>query len=650
MGPFLPSDRSTIEPVTATHPLAYPIQLRLNEIDQGNLNDGERELAGRVRAAYVESGYQPLWVSQAGVLPHAAAVMSEIAKAKDWGLDPAAFYLPPLPAPGADAHALANFEARLSFAAAKYAFHAKGGRVDPSQLSKWLDQKPRRLDPKTFLKELTGAEDPAAVLRAQHPKHAGFKNLLKAYTRLMNPAGAKPVDYGIVMLPPGPRIEPGSRHADVALLRQRLGILGTADEETLYDDRLVAAVRNALKIRQRTARPTLDDKVREVLNNPPEVVALKKKLAEGADARKILVNLERWRWLPEDFGDTYIWNSLTEFETRVIKGQKEVHRERIIIGKPDTQTPVFSDRMEYVVFQPEWGVPNSIKVKQLLPALQDGNDHILEERNMKIMLNGKEKDPGDYDWEKTDIRYVPVYQQPGPQNPLGQVKFMFPNKHAVYMHDTPQKSLFNDRTRTHSHGCIRVRNPRRLAEIIMGLDQGWGASEVSSVLQATATPSNRVDLKQPIPVHNTYFTAFADDNGQVTTAADVYSHDKRISDALDGVPIAQIAQRDPALILERELEEISPSSNPSIEANGASALVKRPGARPSQAVKPVQVARKYRNDDEVSYYAPAKPKFSGYTGLTFANPQPAYKPAKKPTSGWRSPPTITDMIMIYGRN
>ncbi len=639
-GPSAPAEAVPTAVIVAEDPtFAYPLKLRLSDLEGTAKSLLERDLVSKLASAYGERGFHPMWVDGRGLLPRAVAVIAEIAKAQEWGLDKSAFQLPAATFKSSDVHTLAGAEAQISYAVAKYAAHAGGGRVDPSQLSKWLDQKPRLVDVKALLSEISGANDPASILTAMHPKHPGFRNLLKAYLKLIDPAPAKP-ETGFVTLPPGPRIEPGTRHPDVAMVRQRLGILATAYEEDLYDDRLAAAVTKYMKIGRRV-KLAIDAKVRDALNNPPELLARK---ADTPTAKKLLVNLERWRWLPNDLGELHIWNSLTEFETRVTKSGDVIHAERIIIGKAETQTPIFSDRMEYLVFQPEWGVPNSIKVKQLLPALQEGNDGILDERGMKIIINGKEKEPGDYNWDQTDIRYVPVYQQPGPDNPLGQVKFMFPNKHDVYMHDTPTKNLFNDRKRTYSHGCIRVRNPRKLAELIMGLDQGWGASEVGNVLGRNSKPSNRIELTRPIPVHNTYFTAFADEEGKVRTVPDIYSHDQRISDALDGVPIAVIAERDPALVLERELEEIAPTGKPNV------AILEK-----TDRQKAADRARRYSNNyDEASRRngAYGRPNFSGYSGVGayYVPPPPKptyyYKPSGgSGSSGWRSPSSMTEAIV-----
>ena len=288
-------------------------------------------------------------------------------------------------------------------------------------------------------------------------------------------------------------------------------------------------------------------------------------LAGPADLRKVLVNMERWRWLPDDLGALHVWNNLPEFETRLVKGGTTMHQERIIIGKPETQTPVFSDRIRFVVFQPEWGVPSSIKVKSLLPSLQDGDYDVLERRNMRISVNGRTVDPGKYDWDRTDIRRVPIVQDAGPENPLGQMKFMFPNRHDVYMHDTPAKGLFNAAVRTFSHGCIRVRNPRRLAEIILAETSGRTAAEAAETVAAGtgtgAKPGNRVDLARAVPVHNTYFTLVADTAGGLRSLPDIYGHDRRIAAVLDGRPASVIREQDPALKQQREIEEIVSASN-----------------------------------------------------------------------------------------
>ena len=260
------------------------------------------------------------------------------------------------------------------------------------------------------------------------------------------------------------------RHPDIAVVRRRLDVPANGSDPNLYDSELAIAVRTFLRQAGLNGSPLIGAKARAAFNDTDNQAGPAARPAKSnsneAVAKRLLANMERWRWLPEDLGRLHIWNNLPEFETRVLKDGQVVHQERIIIGKAETQTPVFSDAMRVVVFQPDWGVPNSIKIKDLLPRLKDGDDDVLSDKGMRIAMNGKTVDPGKFDWDKVDIRTIPIVQDPGPSNPLGQIKFLFPNKHDVYMHDTPNKHLFNQGVRTFSHGCIRVRNPRRLAEVI----------------------------------------------------------------------------------------------------------------------------------------------------------------------------------------
>lgn len=264
----------------------------------------------------------------------------------------------------------------------------------------------------------------------------------------------------------------------------------------------------------------------------------KKKAAAPAapppsNARRILVNMEQWRWMPEDLGDYYVWVNIPEFMIRVVSNGRVIHAERVIVGKPNTQTPIFSDEMEQVIFHPFWGVPNSIKKNELLPSLARGNTGILEKHHLRVSQRGRDVDPASVDWAKADMRQFHVYQPPGSANVLGVVKFRFPNKHDVYMHDTPTKNLFNAAVRTFSHGCMRVRDPVRLAELLLGEDKGWPASRVAAAVGGTRQDVH-VNLTRRFPVHITYFTASVEDDGKLKLHGDIYGHENRIGLGIDG--------------------------------------------------------------------------------------------------------------------
>lgn len=501
-----------------------------------------------------------MWVTATGWSPRAQAAIAELRRAGDWGLDASAFEIPSLSAsvaasPLAQAHA----ETGLSFAILTYAWHASGGRMDPTDLSLWFDQSPQNFDALALLKDLSFLDDTARVLQGLHPQHAQFKALHKAYLAMRYPDGAKKADEPEqpkqIILEKGPKVYPGKSHEQIPLLRARLGVEAVEGDEEVYDRTLVKAVNSFMKTQGWRKKTTFDNKVRARLNNPRGKKTAKRK--GGITEKDLLVNMEKWRWMPRDLGDLHVWNNLPSFTTEIVKNGEIVHSERIIIGKTSTQTPVFSGTMTNVVFKPEWGIPSSIKIKSLLPKLAAGDHDVLRRRGMRISINGKTVSPSRYNWAKTDITRIPIIQGAGSSNPLGRMKFMFPNKHAVYMHDTPDKHLFKNTVRTSSSGCIRVRDPQRFAEVVMAEAKSMTASDVDSFLDRRAQDNNRVDLDRSIMVHNAYFTIVADENGKLAQLDDIYGHDKRIGRALDGVSADVIARSDPAREHEAKMKRLA---------------------------------------------------------------------------------------------
>ena len=238
--------------------------------------------------------------------------------------------------------------------------------------------------------------------------------------------------------------------------------------------------------------------------------------------------------MPDDLGDFYVWVNIPEYTLRVVQNGKVIHTERVIVGKTDTQTPVFSDAMEQVIFHPFWGVPDGIKFNEIQPSLARGSQSVLAKHNLRIAFNGRDIDPATVDWKTSDLRRFHVYQPPGGDNVLGVVKFRFPNKHDVYMHDTPTKGLFNTSVRTYSHGCMRVQNPIRLAEILLAEDKKMAAERVRTLAVTGAAQNNQINLTRKIPVHITYFTATVEDDSKPRYFADIYGHEERINLALEG--------------------------------------------------------------------------------------------------------------------
>ncbi len=201
---------------------------------------------------------------------------------------------------------------------------------------------------------------------------------------------------------------------------------------------------------------------------------------------------------------------------------------------------MFSAKMEYIIFNPSWGVPNGIKTRELLPRLKKaggggffglfggGGGNVIRAYGLKVSKNGRPVDPDSVNWSAVDIRSYSFTQPPGGKNPLGYVKFRFPNKHSVYMHDTIEPNLFSKAHRALSHGCMRVQNPGKLAEVLLHEDQGWSPQRV----KRARSRGENITLQKPVPVHTTYMTAVVDENGKVSTFGDLYGHDRRIARAL----------------------------------------------------------------------------------------------------------------------
>jgi murein L,D-transpeptidase YcbB/YkuD len=270
-----------------------------------------------------------------------------------------------------------------------------------------------------------------------------------------------------------------------------------------------------------------------------------------AAVQRLIVNMERWRWMPPELGAYYVWNNVPSFTTRVVKGGKSIYVEKTIVGQVKYATPIFSADMNSIVFNPEWTVPETIKLEDIGPRLrQRGSDggpdlSVLRNNKLAVSLQGRAIDAATVDWGRANILSYTFTQASGPENVLGVLKFNFPNRHAVYMHDTLQPALFGQTVRTLSHGCIRVYRPDRLAALLLQEDKGWPAQRVKDLI--AKGKNSAVALNRPVPVHLTYFTIAFDGVGEMRRYGDVYGLDKKMAASLFGKSDLLQAEAAPAV-------------------------------------------------------------------------------------------------------
>jgi murein L,D-transpeptidase YcbB/YkuD len=326
-------------------------------------------------------------------------------------------------------------------------------------------------------------------------------------------------------VPAGKALRRGARGEGVAALRARLRATGELDApedaESIYDDEVAGAVarfqvRHGLEPDSSVGRATL-----AALNVPVETRIL-----------QIELNLDRYRWLPAEFEKRYLLVNIPDFHLRAYDDGREVFEQRVIVGDEyQNATPVFADSMTYLVFRPEWNVPSSILVNEMLPKLREDIYDLARHDFEVVDTQGDSlvRDPSSIDWDDVDTTDLPyrVRQRPGETNSLGLLKFMFPNRFNIYLHDTPARKLFDQPVRTLSHGCVRVENPVELAEFALGRQDGWDEAKIREAMDDSTTPRSRsVPLERPVPVYLLYLTAFMRE-GELHFRNDPYGKDRR---------------------------------------------------------------------------------------------------------------------------
>ena len=467
----------------------------------------DRKSRPAVDAFYAARNYAPLWIDQGNAGERAKAVAAFLAKVDADGLDPADYVLPTIKA-GADAAALAEAELKYTATVLTYARHAQIGRVHYSRISPDIAFTLVAPEPADVLGGVADANGIAAALERFNPPHAGYKALKAKLAELRagkGDAAPKRIERGAVLK----LAKDAMQDPRVPALRERLGVAGEPGNTT-YDKPLADAVKKFQDGHGLSATGTLTTATVDALNGP--------KQDRAADV--ILANMERWRWLPRDLGKTHVVVNIPDFTLKVVSNGATVWTTRIVTGQPGQKaTPLLSETMKYITVNPTWNVPPSIINNEYLPALQQ-DPGALERIGLKL--------------EHNRDGTVRIYQPPGERNALGRIRFNFPNKFLVYQHDTPDKNLFARETRAFSHGCMRVQNPDKYAEVLLSLANPKDGYTVDRLHRMYGTGETDIHLQTPIPVHITYQTAYVDDAGKLVIRGDVYGRDARYFAVMKG--------------------------------------------------------------------------------------------------------------------
>jgi len=492
-----------------------------------------------IESLYAGRNYAPLWIHDGRLTGRAKEVIARLKSAADEGLDASDY---PTPDFGGGADALAQADIKLTNSVLDYARNMETGRIAPTRVAVEIDYGTKAPDASDILRKIASASDINATLDSFDPPHEGFRALKRKLAELRNASVGEPTDR----IADGQPIKPGAKDPRVPQLRSRLKTTLPGDskmvvrergrqvvklmkaDDQVYDKALYLAVRNVQANADIKPTGVIDSKTIAAINGPKP----------GQQVDTVLANMERWRWLPRDLGSTYVMVNVPDYTLKVVSDHHPVWRTKIVAGKPQTPTPLTSATMDTVIVNPSWYVPQSIIQNELLP--QYASDPKIFDR---LGLEVKKGPDGN----------INVVQPPGAANALGRIKFNFPNKFQVYLHDTPEKNLFKYDRRAFSHGCMRVEDPTMFGQVMLHLAMAGPTPDSRQIYALFGKDEKIFKLQHQPRVHLTYQTAFVDDDGKLQIRDDLYGMDARIHAILHGderkiadVPPPQDPKRDVA--------------------------------------------------------------------------------------------------------
>ncbi|MBU4316428.1 MAG: L,D-transpeptidase family protein [Proteobacteria bacterium] len=527
-----------------------------NQIEEGGIPfkktiDGEIIRSAEALPKFYEmNAYQPVWVEQKGRLERVDEMIRALQDAEKEGLNPDDYHLAKIQEilkkgfevtseeDCSNYNRLLALEMLLSDAFLLYGSHLLDGRVNPKAVdSEWYAEQSRSDMAPILFNAIQSNEIQKTLqdLAPGQPAYGKLKEALKRYRQIAAKGGWNAVPYV-------KKLQKDDSDPRVALIAQRLAAeLGDVDavsEEPgpasiIFDDKLETSVRKFQRLRGLNDDGVVGQNTLAAMNRSTQ-----------ACVKSIEINMERWRWLPRDLGERYILVNTANFSADVMEKDYPVMTLRVIVGMQYRETPVFSHRISYLVLNPYWHVPKKLAVEDKLPMLQK-NPYLLMKQKIRIFRNTgieeQEIDPRVIDWSKVtkyNFRYR-LRQDPGPLNALGRVKFMFPNRFNVYLHDTPARELFDKTVRTFSSGCIRIEKALDLAAYLLKDDPNWTPESILTELDKNKEKT--VKLKNPMPIHLQYWTALVDESGDVNFRNDIYERDMNLIRAFYQEPPQTVA-------------------------------------------------------------------------------------------------------------
>ena len=472
-----------------------------------------------VEKFYVAHDDAPIWTQAGGLTANAKGVIARLKNAAADGLNASDYPVPDFAA-ATTPEALADADLKLTSSVLDYARQAQSGRMHWSQLSGDIQYPEHPIDPTEVLNNVTTAKDASTALDSYNPPQKLYKELKKKLAELRGQS-----DKPVVTIAEGPLLKytpaRGKKQPEAVMedprvpdLRAKLGITENADDDH-YDAKVAEAVRTFQENADLKPTGMLDSRTIAVLNSP--------KRSKIIDT--VIVNMERWRWLPRDLGapsigDAYVILNIPDYTLKVMQHGAQVWTTRVVTGKPGIHaTPLLTETMKYITVNPTWNVPPSIVYGEYLPALQQ-DPTVLDRMGLRLEHN---RDGS-----------IHISQPPGAANALGRIRFNFPNKFLVYQHDTPDKNLFAKEDRAFSHGCMRVQYPDQYASTLLNIampEKNYTPEKIRSMYG-----HSEIDLKfpTPLPVNITYQTAFVDDAGKLQIRKDIYGRDATMLSLLKG--------------------------------------------------------------------------------------------------------------------